>query len=313
MVTGPDGLTSASSVYPNTTSSSLFYQFGASTIAYASGTTYTHAWFFKNAGNRYVQLWANENANLPFANFDLQAGTVGTYANVVGTPLIQSLGGGWYRCVITVVANQNGLNGAGYALVGSSSATRLQPFAPGSTSNGVYVFGAQVEALPFASSYIPTTTGSATRAADVFTAAAWPALATGTLYVKADTAYSGRMQRLLQVDDGTANNRASLSFNQSAASAFDFLNGGTSEAALTAGTIAAGTQIQVAAAFAANDFALVEAGGTPATASSGGIPVLSKLRIGADTSAANNLFGHIAQFGIWNGLRAPNTMLQSLT
>ena len=133
-VTGPDGLTSASSVYPNSTSSASFYQFGAATIAYASGTTYTHAWYFKYAGNRYIQLWANENVSLAYANFDLQAGTLGSYANVVSTPLIQPLGSGWYRCVMTVSANQNGLNGAGYGLVGSSSATRLQAFAPGSTS-----------------------------------------------------------------------------------------------------------------------------------------------------------------------------------
>jgi hypothetical protein len=177
----------------------------------------------------------------------------------------------------------------------------------------IYVWGYQVELLPFASSYIPTTTTSASRAADSFSAATWAAITAGTLYAEADTPYTGHAERIIQIDDGTANNRASLSFNASAAAEFDFIHGGTSEAALTAGTIAVGTMAQMAAAFQVNDFALVEGGGTPATASSGSVPTFSALRIGVDASGANNLFGHIAQFAVWNNLRGPNGSLQALT
>jgi len=121
------------------------------------------------------------------------------------------------------------------------------------------------------------------------------------------------LQRIAEIDDGTANNRASLSFNNSAAQ-FDFFGGGTAEAALTAGTIITNSTARMAAAFQANDFVLVEGGGTPSTASGGAIPsTFSKLRLGADVAGANYLFGHVAEIGVWNNLRAPNAGLQGLT
>jgi hypothetical protein len=302
---GPTGSsTDLDLIIPSTFSTNFHGLYQAITF---SAAIYTISLWAKAGG--YSDLAVNISSGGGYSGvvFNLSAGAiVSTSSGYSAT--ITNWGGGLYRITVTVTLGA----GANYLYLCPFSAAGGSAYA-GDGVSGVYVGLLQVEQLPFASSYIPTTSGSATRAADAFSAAAWPALAAGTLYVKGDTANIGRMQRLLQIDDGTANNRASLSFNTSAATEFDFLSGGSSEAALTAGAISAGTQIQMAAAFAPNDFALVEAGGTPTVVSSGTIPVLSKLRIGADTSGANNLFGHIAQIGIWNGTRAPNTALQSLT
>jgi hypothetical protein len=62
-----------------------------------------------------------------------------------------------------------------------------------------------------------------------------------------------------------------------------------------------------------NDFALVANAGTPSTSSSGSVTSFSKLRIGADSGGANNLFGHLKQFGVWNNVRGSNSVLQRLT
>jgi hypothetical protein len=302
---GPTGSSSdLDLIIPSTTSTTSHATYQGISF---SAATYTAGMWAKAGGYNYLAVNFSSSGGYSGVVFNLSAGTiVSTSAGYSGS--ITSWGGGLYRIMITktLAAGTNYLYLCPFNAAGGSAY-------PGDGVSGVYVGLVQVEQLPFASSYIPTTSGSATRAADAFTAAAWPAPATGTLYVKGDTAYAGQMQRLIEIDDGTVNNRASLSFNASAAVEFDLLSGGSSEAALTAGAIAAGTQVQMAAAFAANDFALVEAGGTPAAASSGTIPVLSKLRIGADASGANNLFGHISQFGVWNGTRAPNTTLQSLT
>jgi hypothetical protein len=214
---------------------------------------------------------------------------------------------GWYR-ISTEFANTSG--DTIQVELGLANSISLSGGVNGTTAG---LYGYQFETLPFASSYIPTTSSTASRAADSLSAATWPAIAAGTLYAKADTLYAGQVQRIIQIDDGTANNRATLEFNASAAGEFDFLDGGASEAALTAGTVTANTLAQLAAAFQANDYVLVANGGTPATAASGGIPAFSKLRIGVDSSGNNPLLGHLAQFGVWNNLRGPNTNLQGLT
>lgn len=176
----------------------------------------------------------------------------------------------------------------------------------------IYVAGPQFEAGVPASSYVPSSGSAATRAADSLTAS-WSAVSAGTLYARADAMSVSAAQRLVQIDDGSPNNRASLSFNASAAGAFDVLNGGSSQAALGAGTITVNTKTKLAAAFAANDFSLVTAGGAPATDTSGSVPTFSALRFGADSAGANNLFGHLAEIAVWNGVRASDADLQRLT
>jgi hypothetical protein len=74
---------------------------------------------------------------------------------------IESVGNGWYR----ISATTNGTSGGkamGYQLVNDSGAVSFA----GTGSKGVYVWGAQYEASSYPTSYIPTTSASATRVAD---------------------------------------------------------------------------------------------------------------------------------------------------
>ncbi|MGA8079975.1 MAG: LamG-like jellyroll fold domain-containing protein, partial [Xanthobacteraceae bacterium] len=162
-----------------------------------------------------------------------------------------------------------------------------------------YAWGAQYEALPFASSLIATTSSTATRVADSITMPV-PTIAAGALYVKASTAYVAQTQRLIQIDDGTEANRATLNLKSSSTGEFSFVDSGASEADLATGATAPNTPEQIAAAFQSNDFAVVVNNGTPATASVGGVPSFNTLRLGADSAEGTNLYGHIAQFGVWN-------------
>jgi len=98
-----------------------------------------------------------------FVIFDLQEGVVvaNNYPSGAAYPKITYYGNGWYRCEVYY----NGLNNAqtGWGL----SEGNNQAFTPTNTTDGLYIWGAQQEDLSFATSYIPTTSSTVTRSADV--------------------------------------------------------------------------------------------------------------------------------------------------
>jgi len=80
-----------------------------------------------------------------------------------GTPVnsnIVAIANGWVRLSITMANNTTGNTSASMYIWPANWMT------DGSTTGTVYAWGAQFENLPFASSYIPTTTAAVTRGAD---------------------------------------------------------------------------------------------------------------------------------------------------
>ena len=92
--------------------------------------------------------------------FDLLNGSVGTQSSgFVGS--ISSFGNGWYRCIVSFTGTSTSLT----ARIVSTNANGVQ--STGDGTSGIFIWGAQLEAGSFATSYIPTTTSSVVRSADV--------------------------------------------------------------------------------------------------------------------------------------------------
>jgi hypothetical protein len=202
--TAPDGTTTANAISP--TSANVFHYAGSNSttqITYTSGTIYTQSAFFKagtGTAGQFVQLtsWFNVATQNAYANYDLQNGLVtvvsGSAADANRSARIDNYGNGWYRCILTFTANATGAErGVRPVLITASGSTRIPAFA-GTVTDVLYGWGAQVETGSVATSYIPTTTASVTRNADVISVSGAVSGAigqtVGTIYC--EFAYFGR-------------------------------------------------------------------------------------------------------------------------
>jgi hypothetical protein len=183
----------------------------------------------------------------------------------------------------------------------------------GDGSSGILAWGGQCEVGAFATSYIPTTTAAATRAADsavISTLTPWFNAGEGTMVVRVVVPNLIGGQTFASIDTN-ATNRISL-YNGSGTTGFMFVrNGGTTQAGLTTGTITVGSVYKLAGAYKADDFAASSNGATPVTDVSGTIPTVAKLYIGAYT-LGNYCNGWVQGFTYYP-TRLPNTQLQALT
>ena len=123
-----------------------------------SGTTYTFSIFAKSVNGRNVQINGSNGFAGVSATVDLSNGAI---LASTGTIAVQNYGGGWYRISLTVTASST----SGRTIIYSASGTSTTFL--GDVTKGVALWGAQVETGSVATSYIPTTTGSVTRSADV--------------------------------------------------------------------------------------------------------------------------------------------------
>ncbi len=218
----PDGTFTANALSP--TSANVFhglYSNSSTQNTYISGTIYTQSAFFKQGtgvAGRYVQLTYTGGGQFTqngYANFDLQLGTVavvsGTSADTNRAARIENYGNGWYRCSFTATCNAAG-NGIGVlpVLVNASGNTRAQSFA-GVTGDILYGWGAQLETGSVATSYIPTTTGTGSRSADVVSVSGAVSgsigQTEGAIYVEFEHTSNTAERRLIALSDGTATNR----------------------------------------------------------------------------------------------------------
>jgi len=137
----PDSALTADQMFDDT---SLNWHRIIYTTSVISGNAYTYSIYLKANTETAVQLntyniYASNSFN--YANFDLQNGVVGTYANC--TPSITNIGNGWYRCSITQTSV---VSGTSYLYITTTNNNPLSSDRPtyAGAGNSFYIWGAQL-------------------------------------------------------------------------------------------------------------------------------------------------------------------------
>ncbi len=307
-VVTPNGTLTGDKLVEDTTASNT-HEVVSGSISFTSGTSYALSVYAK-AAERSAFSFVRSGTGGASARFDLSNLTT---TSIVGSPTlsINPVGNGWFRCTMSWTAG---------ATASRTHSIRLEnPFGTdsytGDGTSGIYIWGAQLEVGAFPTSYIPTTTAAATRAADVAVMTGanfsnWYNQSEGTLFAQASSASASG--NVVGSSDNTNNNRIFIGIASGPNSRLLITTAGAAQAAVTV-PYTLNTLANLSGAYKLNTSNLASNGtlGTEDTACT--IPAVDKLSIGTNTTA-NDFFlnGHIRKIAYYPS-RLSNAQLQALT
>jgi hypothetical protein len=309
-IAAPNGATTADKIVPSASSGRHVTN---QNFTSSANVAYTLTCFAKAAEYSYLVLSTIDGSNSNGLGyiFDLSTGvasvlTVGTgFTGVTATTV--RLPNGWYRCSLNWTNGTTG-NIAGSFIIGTSPSNnpaidfvyRTSSYTGDGTS-GVYIWGAQLEAGSFPTSYIPTVASTVTRAADVASItganfSSWHNQTAGTLFVNGvyigDNNNSGDVG-FLAVLDTTSNDqnfapRPQLrGSNNTLRTWWNGSDGSTVPVQLTTalGSAARNVTHKIAAAFGGGTAGAAANGNISSTTYTASIFVPSRLKIGGQGAA----------------------------
>jgi len=306
--TSPRGFTNADTYAGNggISQSRFIYQ----SQSFVSGTQYTISIYAKKNTNNFIQITGGSVVfgATAFANFDLNNGVLGT-VGVTATARIENAGNGWYRCSMTAAAISTTTSAGGvYGLITSATAARVEA---NTLSTSVFIWGAQLEAGAYATTFIPTTTAAVTRLADL-------AIKTGVSSLIGQTSgaiffdYNKTVENLSMVSiDTDANNRIFLESTGGNNLRLRVISSGTTTVDNSSTTLVSGRN-KIAIAYANNDVVMYHNGTQVFSDNSATIPSTANIRIGANVSNLFPLADGVNQAALFP-TRLTNAQLAQLT
>ncbi len=271
----PDGTQNATSIVSAGTGSRVGLN-----VSITSGTTYTLSVYLKNnGGNTSVSIGSHGTTQLETITINNE----------------------WNRYTTTFTAS-------------SSTTSSIRIISSGSDIN-LYAFGSQLEALSYATSYIPTNGSSQTRAAetcnDAGTASTFNSTE-GVLYAEIKGFVNDAVSRPISISDGTTSNRINLFFPSSQTQVVGRVSsGGVTVADMLYTGINQSLFNKIAVKYKANDFALWVNGVEVLTDTSGAAPIgLEELAF--DNAAGTKFYGKCKDLRVYNEALT-DAQLQTLT
>jgi hypothetical protein len=227
----------------------------------------------KDTTRRYVYILTGGGTVLGV--YDLELGTV--TREVSGVAKIEPAPNGYYRCSLSV-----SLVGLQFVRFGTSLDGTEVSFV-GQAGEGILLWGAQVEAGAYHTSYIPTLGSSVTRLADAASKTGISSLigqTQGTLYAEFDWVNKFADSVFLTLSDGTTNNRIHFGYAEGMNSFYLYSEAiGVTQVNINTAVPLNG-KIKIASAYKLNDYAFYINGSLIAVDSSATVPATSQINVG---------------------------------
>jgi hypothetical protein len=267
----------------------------------------------RNVGLRFEGI----SSEIYAAAFDLTLGSViivssGATASIVG------ISNGWYRVSLTVPADDDATIGQLKINMRDGSDVVYT----GDGTSELFIWGAQLEAGAFPTSYIPTVASQVTRSADAASMtgtnfSSWYRQDEGTMYADAVIGRDLSSVRYFTISDSQANdnNVIQIVAANSAGTLGPFVFVTVNAVAQTTigfATPTANTRYISSLAYKVNDFAFTTNGATTLTDTLGIIPVVDRCAFGSSPTVGQQLNGTIRKIAFYPK-RLTNEQLQAIT
>ena len=317
--TSPDGNLTADKLVEN--SSNAYHNFYDTGFLPSSGQSITLSIFVKSSGRQFVQFYPSGGLGSGYANFDIVNGILGSISGTGITASIQNAGNGWFRCSMTQSSCTAATAYFQFGIIPFSNSVQGAAYL-GDGNSGVFIFGAMRESGSFPTSYIPTTTTSVVRSADVcqITGADFSGFynqSEGSIIVEFDTnapsvplGTSGFNTQVAAFRDSGNNRRIYIGTENFSGRRFYIDNRSGSSSTISPGAIIGnGVLNKASCAYRVDDIAASFDGGSILTDNAQLVPtVITLVDFGTSPANDNYLCGHISRLRYY-AIRLPNRLL----
>jgi hypothetical protein len=294
-------------------------------LTVTSGVTYTHSVWLKAGEYTTATVFCNTTAVNPnFNNLSARINLVtGVVSGTINTPItVISYPNGWWRISSTFTTDENTATTGLLSIVPNTDAGGVNSVVGDGTS-GIYIWGAQLEQGSFPTSYIPTTTSTATRTADNASITGsnftnWYNQSEGTVVSNISFPVPRKSTRFscpISFNDNTINNRIISVINSDATSNYlgiAVADSNISQANANTQVIDSILSFKKILTYKENNFAYTFSGLNPILDTSGTVPInITQAQIGL-SPGISFLNGHIAQLTYYPQ-RLQNSQLITLT
>jgi hypothetical protein len=301
--TSPDGTQNADTITPTAGTSDHYLITNVTSVT--NGASFTLSAFIKKKDSDYVHFGSGGSGAFGSVAYSF---LTNTFFNINGPSAysVVNFGNGWIRLTITGTTGGTDLR----ILLTPTDSSGARTFNANGT-DGLYIWGLQIEAGSFPTSYIPTTSATVTRPADVS-------------YVNGISSIIGQTQGVLYaqvtpsqlvdgsyicISDNTVPNRLIFGFESGNQALRWYTPYGNS----LGGTVVVGQQCKIAAAYNVNDFSIYLNGIQVGSYSSGQLSgTYSHLGLDSYTATSQTFRGTVNNVALFN-TRLTNTQLAELT